>query len=79
MTTVITMLDHVQLAIPPGSEDRCRPFYVGLLGMTEVSVGGGAETAWSDTGEPATKTPPAGVTVSVPVAVPAVAGAWYCR
>ena len=33
---LITKLDHVQLAIPPGSEDRCRPFYVGLLGMTEV-------------------------------------------
>jgi len=36
MTTVITKLDHVQLAIPPGSEDRLRPFYVDLLGMTEV-------------------------------------------
>jgi catechol 2,3-dioxygenase-like lactoylglutathione lyase family enzyme len=24
-------LDHVQLAIPPGSEDRCDEFYVGLL------------------------------------------------
>ena len=32
----ITKLDHVQLAIPPGSEDSCRPFYVGLLGMTEL-------------------------------------------
>lgn len=29
-------LDHVQLAIPKGAEDRCRPFYIGLLGMTEV-------------------------------------------
>lgn len=29
-------LDHVQLAIPPGSEDACRAFYVGLLGMTEL-------------------------------------------
>jgi catechol 2,3-dioxygenase-like lactoylglutathione lyase family enzyme len=29
-------LDHVQLAIPPGAEDRCRPFYVGLLGMAEL-------------------------------------------
>lgn len=29
-------LDHVQLAIPKGAEERCRPFYVGLLGMKEV-------------------------------------------
>lgn len=29
-------LDHVLLAIPLGAEDRCRPFYVGLLGMTEI-------------------------------------------
>lgn len=30
-------LDHVQLAVPPGSEERCRSFYVGLLGMTELT------------------------------------------
>jgi len=29
-------IDHVQLAIPPGSEDVCRRFYVDLLGMEEV-------------------------------------------
>jgi catechol 2,3-dioxygenase-like lactoylglutathione lyase family enzyme len=29
-------LHHVQLAIEPGSEDRCRGFYVGVLGMTEI-------------------------------------------
>jgi hypothetical protein len=29
-------LDHVQLAIPKGAEDKCRPFYVSLLGMDEV-------------------------------------------
>jgi len=29
--------DHVQVAIPPGSEDRCRAFYVELLGMTELT------------------------------------------
>ena len=29
-------LDHVQLAIPKSAEDRCRLFYAGLLGMTEV-------------------------------------------
>lgn len=32
---MLTRLDHILLAIPPASEDRCRPFYVGLLGMTE--------------------------------------------
>ena len=30
------LLQHVQLAIPPGSEDACREFYVGTLGLTEV-------------------------------------------
>jgi catechol 2,3-dioxygenase-like lactoylglutathione lyase family enzyme len=29
-------LDHVQLAIPAGGEDRARTFYAGLLGMEEV-------------------------------------------
>lgn len=29
-------LHHVQLAMPPGAEDACRGFYVGILGMTEV-------------------------------------------
>lgn len=29
-------LDHVQLAIPAGGEDRARAFWVGLLGMKEV-------------------------------------------
>ncbi|WP_202049795.1 glyoxalase [Microvirga mediterraneensis] len=29
-------IDHVQLAIPKGSEDLCRLFYVDLLGMTEI-------------------------------------------
>ncbi|MFJ5265954.1 VOC family protein [Streptomyces sp. NPDC088387] len=33
---MIMSLDHVQLAAPPGSEDRLRAFYVGVLGMTEV-------------------------------------------
>ncbi|WP_167538715.1 hypothetical protein [Microbispora catharanthi] len=27
---------HVQLAVPPGAEDDCRAFYVGVLGMTEI-------------------------------------------
>jgi catechol 2,3-dioxygenase-like lactoylglutathione lyase family enzyme len=29
-------LHHVQLAMPPGSEDECREFYVDVLGMTEI-------------------------------------------
>ncbi|MBJ6125782.1 VOC family protein [Microvirga splendida] len=29
-------LDHVQLAIPAGAEELCRPFYAGMLGMREV-------------------------------------------
>jgi catechol 2,3-dioxygenase-like lactoylglutathione lyase family enzyme len=33
---VMVALDHVQLAIPRGSEERCRTFYVDLLGMTEL-------------------------------------------
>lgn len=30
-------LHHVQLAIPAGSEDECRRFYVTVLGMTELA------------------------------------------
>ncbi len=30
-------LDHVQLAMPAGEEDRAREFYSGLLGLAEVS------------------------------------------
>ncbi|WP_328451608.1 glyoxalase [Streptomyces sp. NBC_00386] len=33
---MLTALDHVQLAAPPGSEDRLRAYYVGVLGMTET-------------------------------------------
>ncbi|WP_405583698.1 VOC family protein [Streptomyces sp. NBC_01092] len=33
---MITAVDHVQLAAPPGSEDRLRAYYVGVLGMTEI-------------------------------------------
>lgn len=29
-------LEHVQLAIPPGGEDRCRAFWSDLLGMVEL-------------------------------------------
>lgn len=47
-------LDHVQLAIPPDSEDLCRAFYCGLLGWAEqrkpdelIARGG----LWLSTGE----------------------------
>ncbi|MFD1050784.1 hypothetical protein ACFQ1S_37265, partial [Kibdelosporangium lantanae] len=29
-------LHHVQIAIPPDSEDACREFYVDALGMLEI-------------------------------------------
>ena len=32
----VLSLDHVQLAMPPGSEARARSFYSGVLGMPEV-------------------------------------------
>ncbi len=38
MATIrVTGLDHVQLAIPGGGEDRARAFYGTLLGLTEVA------------------------------------------
>jgi muramoyltetrapeptide carboxypeptidase len=33
---VISGLDHVQLGMPSGSEERARAFYGGVLGMKEV-------------------------------------------
>jgi catechol 2,3-dioxygenase-like lactoylglutathione lyase family enzyme len=33
---VISGLDHVQLACPPGGEDEARAFYGGLLGLPEI-------------------------------------------
>ncbi len=30
-------LHHVQLAVPPGSEDACRAFWGDLLGLTELA------------------------------------------
>lgn len=47
-------LDHVQLAMPPGGEDRARAFYAAVLGLAEVpkpavlAVRGGA---WFEAGE----------------------------
>lgn len=34
---MITGIDHVQLAAPPGSEPRLRAFYTGVLGMSELA------------------------------------------
>jgi catechol 2,3-dioxygenase-like lactoylglutathione lyase family enzyme len=34
---VITGVDHVQVAAPPGCEDQARAFYGGLLGLAEVA------------------------------------------
>ena len=36
-TYPFSAIDHVQLAMPVGGEDRARSFYVGLLGMKEVA------------------------------------------
>lgn len=30
-------LDHVQLAIPEGAEEMCRPFWTDLLGLDEIA------------------------------------------
>ncbi|MFG2513379.1 VOC family protein [Streptomyces sp. NPDC048584] len=33
---MLTAVDHVQLAAPPGSEERLRAYYVDVLGMAET-------------------------------------------
>jgi hypothetical protein len=33
---MLAAVDHVQLAAPPGSEDRLRGYYTGVLGMAEI-------------------------------------------
>lgn len=33
---MITAVDHVQLAAPPGAEDLVRAYYADVLGMTEI-------------------------------------------
>lgn len=33
---MLTAVDHVQLAVPRGSEDLLRAYYVDVLGMTET-------------------------------------------
>lgn len=33
---IFSGLHHVQLAIAPGTEDQCREFWVGIMGLTEL-------------------------------------------
>ena len=45
----ILNLDHVQVAIPVGGEERARKFYAGILGFTEVEkpvAMAGRESIW---------------------------------
>lgn len=37
---MITGLDHVQVAMPPGGEEQARAFYSGILGLQEVEKPG---------------------------------------
>jgi catechol 2,3-dioxygenase-like lactoylglutathione lyase family enzyme len=36
MQVIVRSIDHVQLAMPPGEEERARTFYAGVLGLAEV-------------------------------------------
>jgi catechol 2,3-dioxygenase-like lactoylglutathione lyase family enzyme len=36
LTTPFIAVDHIQLAMPAGEEDRARVFYGGVLGMVEL-------------------------------------------
>jgi catechol 2,3-dioxygenase-like lactoylglutathione lyase family enzyme len=36
MQVKVCNIDHVQLAMPPGEEERAHTFYGGVLGLTEV-------------------------------------------
>ena len=42
--TLISDIDHLQLAIPPGAEEVARTFYGGLLEMKEWSSPGLMDT-----------------------------------
>ena len=49
----ITAIDHIQLAMPPGEEDKARAFYVDLLGFVELpkpSQLAGRGGAWFESG-----------------------------
>lgn len=36
MNSLITSIDHIQIAAPPNSEEEARGFYGEILGMTEI-------------------------------------------
>ena len=36
MSTFLKGIDHIQIAAPPGSEDKARKFYGEVLGMEEI-------------------------------------------
>ncbi len=38
MTTPGLTIDHIQIAAPPGAEEKAREFYGGLLGLEEIEV-----------------------------------------
>ena len=49
----IYALDHVQIAMPAGEEEKARQFYVGLLGFTELpkpAALAGRGGAWFESG-----------------------------
>lgn len=50
---MILSIDHVQIAMPPGEEQRARAFYVNLLGFTEIPKPGALAKrggAWFESG-----------------------------
>lgn len=50
----VSRIDHVQLAIPPGGEDRARAFYTDLLGLPErekPEILAGRGGVWFERGE----------------------------
>ena len=47
-------IDHVQIAVPEGSEQRCRDFYLGIIEMIEIprpEHGAGRSFLWVRVGE----------------------------
>ena len=47
-------IDHVQIAVPPNSEQVCRDFYLGVLGLAEISrpfEGVGRSFLWARVGD----------------------------
>jgi catechol 2,3-dioxygenase-like lactoylglutathione lyase family enzyme len=86
---MIVRIDHVQLAIPPGGEERARAFYGGVLGLTEIPkpepmrarggmwFEGGIHLGIEDGMRPSVKMHPALVVDDLDALVQALAGAGY--